>query len=184
MSPARTGIRRALTLVVTVVLAVAMTACDGSGSSKANAGTSTTTKKHKPHGSTTTSSTTASTTSTTGTADNPGTPGTTAPTLAPPTAPPTAAGCGEQAARITATIYGGDLQGVPLDSYSIAGCRLAPSAPIWGAVALAPKPGQTAPPLTVVVELLGSIWSVHSFASGATGCDAPAPVPAELQLGC
>src|SRR3954469_13458997 len=121
MSSARTGIRRALTLVVTVGLAVAMTACDDSGSSKANAGTSTTTKKHKPHGSTT-SSTTVSTTSTTGTAGNPGTPGTTAPPLPAPTAPPTAAGCGEQAARITATIYGGDLQGVPLDSYSIAGC--------------------------------------------------------------
>jgi hypothetical protein len=73
---------------------------------------------------------------------------------------------------------------VPLDSYSIAGCRLAPSSTIWGAVALAPKPGQTAPPLTVVVERLGSIWSVHSYATGATGCDAPAPVPAELQLGC
>jgi len=51
-------------------------------------------------------------------------------------------------------------------------------------VVLTPKPGQTVPPLTVVVEQLGSIWTVHSYGTGATGCDAPAPVPAELHLGC
>jgi hypothetical protein len=40
------------------------------------------------------------------------------------------------------------------------------------------------PGLTVVFERIGSIWNVHSYGQGATGCDAPAPVPTELRLGC
>jgi hypothetical protein len=73
---------------------------------------------------------------------------------------------------------------VPVDQYTVADCRLAPSRPIWGAVTLVPKPGATVPRLTVVFERIGSIWNVHSSGTGATGCDAPAPVPAELHLGC
>ena len=73
---------------------------------------------------------------------------------------------------------------MPLDSYTIGDCRLAPSQLIWGAVTLTPNPGQSVPRLTVVAERIGSIWTVHSYGSGPTGCDAPAPVPAELGLGC
>ena len=29
-----------------------------------------------------------------------------------------------------------------------------------------------------------SNWTVQSYNTGATGCDAPPPVPAELRLGC
>jgi hypothetical protein len=85
---------------------------------------------------------------------------------------------------ISAAITGGDLQAVPVDSYTVGDCRLAASQPIWSAVTLTPKPGQGVPRLTVVVERIGSIWTVHSYGPGATGCDAPAPVPAELRLGC
>lgn len=179
MSPARPGFRRVCALLACAALVATASACDSGGSSKSDAGTTTTTKKRKPRASTTTSSSSSSTSSTTGT------PGTTAPTLPPTTTPPgTTTPCGAQAARISSVVYGGDLQPVPVDSYTIADCRLAPSSPIWGAVVLTPKPGQTVPQLTVVVELLGSIWTVHSYGAGPTGCDAPAPVPAELHLGC
>jgi hypothetical protein len=178
MSSHRTWLRRASATVVAAGLALTLAACDSGGSDRSGAGTTTTSKK-KPHRPTTTSSSTAASTSSTT-----GTPGTTAPTLPPTTAPPATASCGAQAATISSVVYGGDLQAVPLDSYTISDCRLAPSQPIWAAIVLTPKPGQTVPQLTVVLERLGSIWTVHSSGPGATGCDAPVPVPSELRLGC
>ena len=78
---------------------------------------------------------------------------------------------------------GGDLP-IPIDSYTVGDCRIAPSSLIWAAVACARNRARPSPPLTVVAERIGSLWTVHSYGPGATGCDAPAPVPAELRLGC
>jgi hypothetical protein len=173
--------RRAIALLAGFGLAAALTACDSGGSAKSDAGTATTTGRRHRRDSTTSSSTTSTTTATRDTTGTTGTPDTTPASTTPP---PATADCGVQLARISAAITGGDLQAVPVDSYTIGDCRLAPSRPTWGAVVLTPKPGQTVPRLTVVEERIGSIWTVHSYGPGATGCDAPPPVPAELGLGC
>jgi hypothetical protein len=170
--------RRVVALLAGLSLVAALAACDSSGSAKSDAGTATTTRPRHRRGSTTTSS---STNATIGPSD---TTGTSDPTPASTNPPPATADCGVQLTRISAAITDGGLQAVPLGSYTIGDCRLAPSQPIWSAVSLTPKPGQTVPHLTVVVERIGSIWTVHSYGAGATGCDAPAPVPAELALGC
>ena len=174
-------IRRASVALVCLGLVVALAACDSGGSDRAGR-TSTTTSKRRPHRSTTTSST-ASTTSTSATSATTGPSQTSTPSSPPTTAPAAALPCGTQATALTALVQGGDLP-IPVDSYTVADCRIAPSSLIWAAVVLAPKPGQTVPQLTVVAERIGSLWTVHSYGPGATGCDAPAPVPAELRLGC
>jgi hypothetical protein len=172
--------RRATALLLCLGLAGALAACDSGGSGKA-ASTTSTTRRRKSRATSTTSS---STTTTTLGGAQPDT------AVTDPNAPPTtttpggAASCGAQAPHLTAAVTGGDLGAVPVDSYTVGRCRLASSNLIWGAVTLTPKPGQTVAPMTVVLERIGSIWQVHSFATGATGCDAPAPVPSELGLGC
>jgi hypothetical protein len=175
-------IRRVGALLVGLGLLAPLTACDSGGSASSTDPTSTTTQRRarKPRAST--SSTSPGATSTTSAAIT-----TTVPNgQAGPdgTNPPATASCGVQADRFSAVVYGGDLAVVPVDRYTISDCRLSPTRPIWGAVTLAPKPGETVPPLTVVFERVGSIWTLHSFGEGATGCDAPAPAPSELDLGC
>jgi hypothetical protein len=172
---------RAVALLAGLGLVATLAACDSGGSSKSDADATTTTRARHRRGSTSTSSSTSATTTT------PDATGTTAPPATPPastTPPPATAACGVQLPRISAAITDGGLQAVPVDDYTIGECRLAPSQPTWSAVVLTPKPGQTVPRLNVVVERIGSIWTVHSYGPGATGCDAPAPVPAELGLGC
>ena len=85
---------------------------------------------------------------------------------------------------ITAAVLSSHLGPVPTGSYTVTNCRVSTAVPIWAAVTLTPRPGQAVPPITVVVERIGSIWTLHSYATGPTGCDAPAPVPTELALGC
>ncbi len=174
--------RRASVVIMCLGLLTALAACDSGGTKRSGRAT-TTTSRRRHHASTTTSSTGASTTSTSATSSTTAPSGTTTP-APPPTAPPAAAlPCANQAAALTALVQGGDLP-IPADSYTVTDCRIAPSSLIWAAVVLTPKPGQTVPPLTVVAERIGSLWTVHSYGPGSTGCDAPAPVPAELRLGC
>jgi hypothetical protein len=174
MSSRHPGIRRAVAVLVGLGLAATLTACDSSGSSTSAGSTTSTRARRRHHPTTTTAAASTGTTTTTSTA--------------PPDTgsrdPPATAACGAELARFTAVVQSGEVQGVPVERYTVGDCRLAPSLPIWGAVALVPKPGETVPHLTVVFERIGSIWNVHSSGSGATGCDAPAPVPTELHLGC
>jgi hypothetical protein len=173
--------RRAVALVLCLGLVGALAACDGGGSGR-SAGTTSTTRRRKPHPSTTTASTSTTTTTLGGAQPDTAVTDPDAPTTT--TSPSGAAPCGAQASHLTAAVTGGDLGAVPVAGYTVDHCRLASSNLIWGAVTLTPKPGQTVAPMTVVLERIGSIWQVHSFASGPTGCDAPAPVPAQLGLGC
>jgi|SRR6478735_7918878 len=181
MSVPTTRRRRAVALVLSLGLVGALAACD-SGGSGTTAGTSSTTRRRKPHASTTTSSTSTTTTTLGGAQPDTAVTDPDAPTTT--TSPGGAASCGAQAPHLTAAVTGGGLGAVPVDSYTVDHCRLASSNLIWGAVTLTPKPGQTVAPMTAVLERIGSIWEVHSYAAGPTGCDAPAPVPAELGLGC
>ena len=166
------GLLAALALVVAAPAALA--ACDSGGSTAA--GTSTT-SRHRPHRTTTTSSSSSTTT----TVPVPSTPATLTP---PATTAPGTGTCGPQEPTITAAVLAGDLGPVPIGSYDVGGCRIAGSNPIWSAVALTPKAGAAVTPLTVVLQRLGAIWTVHAYGITRVGCDAPAPVPAELNLGC
>src|SRR3954452_18079001 len=177
--------RRAAALALCVGLVGGLTACDSGGSDKVASTTTSTTRRRKPHASTTTSSTnTTNTTTTTVAGAQPDTAVTDPNAPSTTTSPAGAAPCGAQEPHLAAAVSEGDLGGTQVDRYTIGNCRLASSHLIWGAVTLTPKPGQTVAPMTVALERIGSIWQVHSYASGATGCDAPAPVPAELSLGC
>jgi hypothetical protein len=172
--------RRVASLVACLALATALVACDR-GDSATSSGTSTSTRRHQRRGSTTTTS--AATTTTLGGAQ-PDTPVTDPNAPSTTTTPAGGAPCGAQEARLAAVVTGGELTGVPVDRYTVTDCRLASSNLIWAAATLVPKPGASVPRLTVVFERIGSIWTVHSYGSDPTGCDAPAPVPAELALGC
>lgn len=96
----------------------------------------------------------------------------------------TAIMCDARATPITAAVTGGDLGTVPVASYTVTDCRIAPSNQIWAAVNLTPKPGTGVTPLVVVLERVGSIWGVHAYGPDHVGCDAPPPVPTELATGC
>lgn len=180
MSRPRT--RPLVALAVVGALVVTLAACDGGGDSEPkSSGSTSTSKPRKPHGSTTTTTASKGSTTTSSTT----VPSTTVPPSPTTTLPPNSGGtCGAATGPITAAVLGGDLGPVPVASYDVTDCRRSGSQPIWAAVTLRPKPGQTVAPLNVVLELFGSIWTVHSYGAGATGCDAPAPVPAELRTGC
>jgi hypothetical protein len=180
MARTSTPRRRAAAVVLCVGLVGVLAACDSGGSD--TAATTSTTRRRKTHPSSTTSSTSTTTTTIGGAQPDSATTDPNAPTTT--TTPAGAASCGAQEPHLSAAVSGGDLGTVPIDSYTIGRCRLASSNLIWGAVTLTPKAGQTVAPMTVVLERVGSIWQVHSYGSGATGCDAPAPVPAELGVGC
>jgi hypothetical protein len=172
--------------LVVVALCATLAACDSGGGSRAARSTTTTTTKHrrKPHAATTTTSSSTTTTTTLPRGAQPDTAVTDPNVATTTTSPGGAAPCGPQEARLDAVVQSGELQNVPVASYTVTNCRLASSQPIWGAVTLAPNAGTSVAPLTVVFERVGSIWDVHSYGAGATGCDAPAPVPTQLGLGC
>ncbi len=179
----RTGVRRGSAVAVLALLATASGCSDGGSSSHATPHTTAATRRPHRSDSSTTSSSTPSTTTTT----------TTVPDLTDPrsqpvaTAPTSASGaipCGALTGIITAGALSSDLGPVPTGSYTVTRCRISGTQPIWSAVTLAPRPGQSVSALTVVMERIGSIWTLHSYGAGPTGCDAPPPVPAELRLGC
>ncbi len=181
--PPRPGTRALAASAVVAALLLSLAACD-SGSAKPRSARSTTssTKPRAHRGSTTTTSAPPSGSTSTS-------PTTLPPTTVPPTPtttlPPNSGGtCGGATGPITDAVVSGDLGPVPVSSYDVTDCRRSASQPIWAAVTLTPKAGQNVARQTVALELLGSIWIVHSYGTGATGCDIPAPVPAELRLGC
>lgn len=162
----------------------ALSACSSGSSGSSNASgdrttTSSRVKGHRPRPSTT--STTAAAPSSTSRSST-----TTAGTTPPDTAPPTASGpgCGTRAGPIFAAVQGGDLATVPLSSYTITDCRISDSDPIWSAVTLTPNPGTGVVRLTVVLQRLGSIWTVNAYGPGPVGCDIPVPARGELRVGC
>jgi hypothetical protein len=154
-----------------------LTACDSGGSKSKSAG-STTTSYRAHH--TTTSTKPAGTT----TSSAPPTSITTVPRPSSTTLPNDGGTCGGATGAITAAVLGGDLGPVPVGSYTVVDCRQSASQPIWAAVTLRARPGQTVPQLTVALQRIGALWTVHSYSQGPTGCDAPRPVPTELRLGC
>lgn len=164
-----------------MLAAASLVACSSSGSSPK--ATSSTSRRKPVRTSTSTSSVAPTTTTPGGTAPAITTPG--APSAGPsPTPTPSDGTCGPQITAITGAVLGGDLGPVPVAQYDIVDCRIAPANPIWGAVSLAPKPGTNVTPLIVALERIGSIWSVRAYATDHVACDAPAPVPAQLRLGC
>jgi len=171
--------RLATTAVTAGLLALTLSACSDGGS-KPKAQHNRTTTSSQPHRSTTTSTTLDGT----GTSSTLATSTTTGPGATSTTTGTRPGGCGAASGPITAAVLSGDLGPVPVASYTVTDCRLSATQPIWAAVTLAPRPGQTVPQLTVAMNRIGALWTVHSYGQGPTGCDAPAPVPTELRLGC
>ena len=73
---------------------------------------------------------------------------------------------------------------MPIAKYTISDCRIAASNQIYSAVTLVPNPGSGVVQLTVALERIGSIWMVQAYGQSHVSCNEPAPVPAELRLGC
>ena len=166
-------------MLVAGLLVLGLAACADSGSSPSPPSTSSTTRR-QPNRSTTTSSTTLSSTTT----SRPTTSTTAPPPSTTISSAPSPSNCGARAGAVYAAVQGGDLGPVPLIDYAITDCRIAESNQIWAAVTLQPKPGTAAVRLTVALQRIGSIWTVAAYGPGAVSCDAPAPAPAELRLGC
>lgn len=174
---------RPAALALTALTVIGFAGCD-SGPSTARSRqhrTTTTTRRHR--GTTTTSSST-STSSPPAIPSTAPIPATTVPPTPPTTAPSNPGNCGARAGAIYAAVQGGDLGPVPLENYTIANCRVSTANPIWSAVTLVPHAGSGLPPLIVALERVGSIWQVRAYGQDHVACDAPAPVPTELQLGC
>lgn len=168
------------TAVAALVVVVAAGCSDGGSESHASPHTTTATGKRSGSSTTEPSSSTTTTTTTVPDLTDPRSqPATTVPTSATGSTP-----CGARTGTITAGVLSSDLGPVPTGSYTVTHCRLSSTQPTWSAVTLTPRPGQSVTPLTVVMERIGSIWTLHSYSAGPTGCDAPPPVPAELRLGC
>lgn len=160
-------------VVLAVIVALGLTACDDGGSGK----------ESKPRRSTTT---TSSSTTTTSTVPGAGSSTTTVPSGSATTTPASIGTCGNQTAAILAAI-GFGVQG--LDSragqYTVQRCRLAPSSPIWAAAEIVPNPGVQLDPATVVLQRIGALWNVEGTGTSGAGCDtAPANVRTELGLTC
>jgi hypothetical protein len=178
----RVRTRGVLAVAAVGLVVVGLAACD-SGSSKPKSSRTTTTTRVRTRRTTTTTAAGKGTSTTTTTSTT--LPTTTVPPTTPTTVPPTTgAGCGSATGPITSAVLGGDLGTTPIASYDLTDCRRSTSQPDWAAVTLRPKAGQSVATMTVVVERLGSIWTIHSYAAGPNGCDAPPPAPAELRLGC
>ena len=166
-------------LTVMIVAMVALAGCSSESSkpgAKPKSQTSSTTRPR--HGSSTTSSTPGATSAPTNSSS-------TAPKTSVTTEPPSTSGvCGARAAAIYAAIQGGNLGPVPLAKYTISDCRIAASNQIWSAVTLVPNPGSGVVQLTVVLQRIGSIWTVQAYGQTHVSCNAPPPVALELRLGC
>lgn len=104
------------------------------------------------------------------------------------TTPADAGTCGPQYFAIDAAIRGSDMVGLAAvaDKFSVVDCRISAANPIWAAASAVPTPGNEATfeGGVVVLERIGSIWTVHAVGTDQVGCDAPAPVPNELDLPC
>lgn len=162
----------ALAVLLVLVLVVAA-ACDGGDDGESRSPTST--SRRRP---TTTTTAPVSTSSTGGT----GTSTTTAPPTSSTTTPQ--GGCGAQTGIIVDAIGASDELAGQQGTYTVAQCRLAASSPIWAAAQIVPNPGAPIGPATVLLERIGSIWTVSAYGTGAIGCPAPPNVRAELLLTC
>ncbi len=161
-----------------ILCVVAVAACS-SGSSSAQDDRTTTTShgKRRPKPTTTTTTTTAPTGD-----PSPTTVGTVpGPSETPPPAV-SGSGCGDRSGPVIAAVQNGDLGGADPNQFTITDCRIADANPIWAAVTLVPKAG--AGRLTVVLQRVGSIWTIYGVGPTGVGCDTPAPVPTQLRLGC
>jgi hypothetical protein len=69
--------------------------------------------------------------------------------------------------------------------FTVQGCRLAASSPIWAAAEIVANAGVELPRYTVVLQRIGALWNVIDVgAAGQTGCNAPPDIKSDLQLGC
>lgn len=153
-------------------LALVLAACGGDdGDDERTEGSSTSSRSS----STTTSTTSVGSSSTTGAGVT-----TTTTTAA------SAGSCGAQYPAIEAAIKGSDVAGLSSQAanLTVVNCRLAPSNPIWAAAEAAPNPGTSLQGGTVVLQRIGALWTVEAVGTDQVGCDAPAPVPTELDLPC
>jgi hypothetical protein len=154
-------------VLLTLVVAVSLTACDDGGSSKDS----------KPRKSTTTSSTTTTVAGGSSTTVPPST--TTTPTESVGT-------CGNQTGAIVAAIGGSEMGGLNqrAGQYTVKECRIAASSAIWAAASVVPNPGVQLDRATVVLQRIGALWNVEAVGTSGTGCDAPANVISDLALVC
>jgi hypothetical protein len=164
---------RILPVVVVAALALALApACDGSDGKSSTSTTrsrrTTTTSTTSPSGSSTTVPPPSSSTTV---------PETTTTTAAPGT-------CGGQTATITEAIQGSDELAERSGQYTVQHCRIAASSPIWAAADVVPNPGVGLERSSVLVERIGSIWTVVALGTDGVGCQAPAPARVELLLPC
>lgn len=156
-----------------VAALVVLGACGGSDGGKQS---SSTTRR------TTTTTTTASTSTAPSSTTGPSTPSSTAPETTTTTAAPGT--CGGQEGIIADAINGSDQLSAHTGTFRVVRCRIAQSQPIWAAADIVPDPGSGVPAQSVLLERLGSIWTVVTAGSGAIGCRAPAEVRGELALPC
>jgi len=155
-----------IAILLAVVVALTLTACDDGSDNES-----------KPRRSTSTSSsTTTSTTTTASTVPPP-------PTVAPADAIGT---CGNQTEAIVAAIGGSDMNELTRQGqYTVQACRLATSSPIWAAADVLPKPGVMLDQATAVLQRIGALWNVMEIGTSGVGCtDTPANIRTELALVC
>ncbi|NAZ83492.1 hypothetical protein GTR02_16875 [Kineococcus sp. R8] len=74
--------------------------------------------------------------------------------------------------------------GVPREAYTVADVRTAASDAAWAGAAIVPT-GDDLDPATVVLHLVGGVWTVVDLGTAQVGCGtAPAVVAVDLGLGC
>jgi hypothetical protein len=162
------------------LLALALVVAAGCDDSGSNASPSK--PKPKPARSTTTTSSAVPAASTTTTASTaPGAPTSTTVPGSNPTGT-----CGGQTAAIVAAIQASDDDGLSgrVGQYTVQDCRVAPSNPIWAAALAVPNPGVQLDTATILLERIGALWNVVGVGTSNVGCQAPAPVQAELSVSC
>jgi hypothetical protein len=154
-------------VAVTVVLAVALAACDGGGSGK---------EARKPRRSTTTTTSSAAPTSTTSTT-LPSDPSANATT----TVPVPAGTCGAQEPAIVAAVQGQDPS--YKTGYQAPRCKLGTANPTWALVRLVPSAGSGSPARTIALERVGALWTVRATGNDPNVCDGIPPAVATDLLG-
>jgi len=177
-TPLRSLLRPSFGVLIVGALVV-LAACGGSDGGKAATSSTrrrTTTTTGTP-GATAPSSTTGSSTP-----SAPSTPSTVGPATPTTTAAPGT--CGGQEGIIADAVNGSDQLAVHSGTFRVVRCRIAASQPIWAAADVVPDPGSGVVAQSVLLERLGSIWTVVTAGTGSIGCQAPAGVRAELMLPC
>jgi hypothetical protein len=165
-------------LLVAALVVLGLAACDD-GDSKST---------DKPRR-TTTSSTSTSSSSTSPSSTIPPGGGSTIPTQpnVPTTIPPQTVGnCGNQTDALVAAINGSDVGGLNtrVGQFTIQGCRIAASSPIWAAADVVPNPGVQLDRSQVLLQRIGALWNVETVGTSNVGCQAPAAVRVDLKLSC